>query len=214
MTQGFRDRREAGTQLAEQLLPYGKEHPLVLGLPRGGVPVAYEVAFTLDAPLDTLVARKIGAPGNSEFAVGAIAPGDVIILNNASIESLGLTEKDLDPIIAREMQEMDRRMEHYQSGTYSTERRGDTVIIVDDGLATGMTARAAIESVKITLKPKRIIFVAPICARDAADMIRGLVDELVCLREVDNLIAIGRWYQDFPQVTDDEVVSYLEAANG
>ncbi|MBM3256728.1 MAG: phosphoribosyltransferase [Candidatus Liptonbacteria bacterium] len=160
----FEDRIDAGKQLAEALLPYQAERPLILALPRGGAPAGYETATKLKAPLDTVVARKIGAPSDPEFGVGALAPGDVIVLNNEAIETLAILRKELDPIIAAEMEEMERRMVHYKSGAYSEDIEAGTVILVDDGLATGVTARAAIESVRLMRKPKKIVFAAPICA--------------------------------------------------
>lgn len=209
----FKNRIEAGRQLAGKLLERKMQNPLVLALPRGGVPVGYEVASKIKAPLDTIVARKIGAPFNPEFGVGAIAPGDVLVLDYASIQSLGLQRKDLDPIIKEETEEMNQRIARYKSGEYSKNNRAEAVIIVDDGLATGVTARAAIESAKITLRPKKIIFASPICASDTAERLRDLVDEVVCVGEVPNLMAIGYWYEEFGQTTDEEVVYYLEKAN-
>lgn len=209
----FQDRAQAGQLLARQLLEYGFQQPLILGLPRGGVPVAYEVALQLHAPLDTLVARKIGAPRNPEFGVGAIAPGDVIILDQDVLRSLGLERQDLEPTIAKEQAEMKRRTTKYKSGSYSKDIQADTVIIVDDGLATGVTARAAIASVKKTRNPKKVIFAAPICARDTADDLSKLVNQLVFVQAVEDLVAIGYWYEDFPQTSDEEVLECLEKAN-
>lgn len=207
----FKDRKEAGELLAQKLFGYKKEHPLILALPRGGVPVAYEVARALEAPLDTLVVRKIGSPNNPEFGVGAIAPGDVIILDNNALASSGLSRVDIDPVIEKELHEMERRILHYKSGEYAKDSPAKTVIIVDDGLATGVTARAAIESVLLQYKPLKLIFAAPICARDSAQGLRNLVD-VVCLKEPEDFLAVGYWYEDFPQTTDEEVVELLEKA--
>jgi putative phosphoribosyl transferase len=193
-------------------LKYKTRLPLILALPRGGVPVGYEVARALEAPLDTLVVRKVGAPQNPEFGVGAIAPGDVIILDNASIRSLGLEPRDLDPVIEEEMSEMERRMLRYRSGQYSEDIATDTILLVDDGIATGVTARAAIESVSMVQKPSQIIFAAPICGQGTADAISSLVP-IECVYTVPNLIAIDYWYETFPQTEDEEVVEYLEQAN-
>lgn len=208
----FKDRIDAGQKLAEKLLTYKSEHPLILALPRGGVPVAYEVARVLEAPLDTLVARKIGVPFNPEFGVGAIAPGDVIVLDTASLESIGLKREDIDPVIEKEMREMERRMSHYHSGEYNKDAEVKTIIIVDDGLATGVTARAAIESVLLQYKPLKIIFASPICARDTANALRDIVD-VVCLHEARDLEAVGHWYERFDQTTDEEVIELLEKAH-
>lgn len=205
----FKNRSEAGKQLARELLQYKPEQPLILALPRGGVPVGFEVAKLLEAPLDTLVARKVGAPFNPEFGVGAIAPGDVIMFDERALNFLGLRKKDLDPVIEQEMREMERRILHYKSGIYTPDTRADTIIIVDDGLATGVTARAAIESVLIQHKPFKVIFAAPICAKETAGLLSDLVD-IVCVQSVDNLMAIGYWYEDFPQTTDEEVIYYLD----
>jgi len=209
----FKDRTEAGKKLAEKLIEHKEDHPLVLALPRGGVPVGYEVAAALGSPLDTVVARKIGAPGNPEFGVGAIAPGDVIILDESSLLAHGIEREDLDAVIDQEKKEMERRMIEYRSGEYVRGKKADTVIIVDDGLATGVSARAAIESVRRTYQPKKIIFAAPICARDSAENLSPLVDKVVCVSSVENLMAIGYWYEEFEQTTDEEVVSYLGKAN-
>jgi len=209
----FKNRIGAGKELALKLEKYKKARPLVLGLPRGGVEVAFEIAKHLEAPLDTVVARKIGAPDNPEFGLGAIAPGDVLILDNAAITVGGVSKKDLDVIIAEEMTEMERRMVHYHSGEYGGENVADTVILADDGLATGVTATAAVESVKIRYKPKILIFAAPICANDSAQRITALVSDLVCLRTEADLIAIGFWYEEFPQLTDKDVCRYLTEAN-
>jgi len=205
----FRNRQEAGELLAAELVRRGiTGHVLVLALPRGGVPVGHEVARVLKASLDTLVARKIGAPGNREYGVGALAPGDVLILDEAALRSLGISQEALDPIIAEEMEEMARRMARYASGTYSENLPADTVIIVDDGVATGVTAMAAIESVKLLRKPRRLIFAAPICARDTARKLREWA-EVICLREADNMRAVGEWYEEFEPVSDEEVLQYL-----
>src|SRR3989344_596007 len=208
----FKDRTEAGKKLAEALLSYKEEQPLVLALPRGGVPVGAVVAEALGAPLDTIVARKIGAPLHPEFGVGAIAPGDVLILDEVSISAHGIQRYDLDAVIDQEQKEMERRMIKYKSGEYAKGKNADTVILVDDGLATGVTARAAIQSAKLTYKPKKIIFAAPICAQDSARDLGNAADEVVCLSSVDNLVAIGYWYEEFEQTTDREVLEYLTLA--
>lgn len=207
----FKNREAAGQKLAEKLLAYKSKEPLVLALPRGGVPVGYEVSKMLETPLDTLVVRKIGAPENLELGVGAIAPGDVIMIDNNSLNTLGLTEKDVEPIIKKEMEEMKRRILHYRSGEYSQNGSADTIIIVDDGLATGVTARAAVESALLQYKPLKLVFATPVCARESAEMLRNLVD-VVCLEEADDFVAVGYWYEDFPQTTDEEVVELLEKA--
>lgn len=207
----FRDRTDAGRQLAQKLMSYKSKHPLVLAIPRGGVPVGYEVARALGVPLDTLVVRKIGLPSNLEFGVGAIAPGDVVMISSLALESAGVKKEDLDPIIEREMHEMERRILHYHSGEYTKSVETDLVIIVDDGLATGVTARAAIESVFLQQKSLKVVFAAPICSKDMAEVLRYVV-ETVCVEEVDDLAAVGNWYKDFNQTTDEEVLHYLNKA--
>lgn len=208
----FRDRRDAGKQLAEKLVHYTASRPIILAIPRGGVRIGYEIAKRLNAPLDTIVVRKIGAPFNRELVVGAIAPGDVLILDDRAIESLNIERGALEPVIDREMREMDRRMVTYRSGEYSSFHTTDTVIIVDDGLATGVSARAAIESVRLINKPSRIVFATAVCSSETAGTIRELVDDLVCVHQSDKLVAIGYWYRNFSPATDDEITYYLGRA--
>jgi putative phosphoribosyl transferase len=207
----FKNRIDAGQQLAQKLLGYKEEKPLILALPRGGVPVGFEVARLLEAPLDTLVARKIGAPDNPELGVGAIAPGDVIMIDNNALNMLGLSQKSIEPVIEEEMREMERRIIHYKSGEYSEDSPANLIIIVDDGLATGVTSRAAIESALLQYKPMKIIFAAPACAKETAAALRDLVD-VKCLHEAEDFLAVGYWYEDFPQTSDEEVVALLEKA--
>ncbi len=208
----FKNRNEAGALLAEKLLPYKPQHPLILALPRGGVPVGFEVAKALEAPLDTLVVRKIGAPFNPEFGVGAIAPGGITIIDTKTLGATGLTREDLDPIIEDETKELERRISVYHSGEYSKEADARTVILVDDGLATGVTARAAVESAFLTQGPFKIIFASPVCAKDTANSLRNAVDT-VCVMEVNDFKAVGYWYEHFPQTSDKEVIACLEKAN-
>ena len=208
----FKDRTDAGRQLAEKLLEYKKDNPIVFALPRGGVPVGYEVAKALGASLDTIVARKIGAPSNPEFGVGAIAPGDVLVLDVKTMRSLGLEQKDLQDIVRKETEELERRIIQYRSGEWKKDVLFDTVIVVDDGLATGVTARAALQSARIIYKPKKLIFASPVCARDSLESLKSLADGIVCVSEPENLMAIGEWYQNFPQTSDEEVLYYLNKA--
>lgn len=185
---------------------------MILALPRGGVPVGFEVAKFFHTMLDTVVARKIGMPENPELGVGAIAPGDVIVFDEGAMKFLGYRKKDFEKVAREEMEEMDRRIVRYQSGEYSMNIVPKTVIVVDDGIATGVTARAAVASVKITQNPEKIIFATPVCARESADVVRGAVDEFVCLHEVEHLMSVGEWYDDFPQTTDDDVIALLETS--
>lgn len=199
--------------LAGTLRKYKGKNTLVLALPRGGVCIGYEVAKALEAPLDTVIARKLGAPGNPEFGIGAIAPGDVIVLDQASINILGIGASEINEIRARETGEMKRRTDLYRSGGFSKDKVFKTIIIVDDGLATGVSARAAIESVEKIQRPRKIVFAAPVCAAQTAKSLKSMVDKLVCLSQPENLGAIGFWYRYFPQVQDDEVIGHLEEAN-
>ncbi|HXK40435.1 MAG TPA: phosphoribosyltransferase [Candidatus Paceibacterota bacterium] len=209
----FRDRIDAGRQLAERLLPYISKRPLILALPRGGVPVGYEIAAKFGLPLDTLVVRKIGAPNNPEFAVGALAPDGVSVVREAALRSLGITMEDIEPVIESERREMARRITRYKSGDYSKDADARTIVIVDDGLATGATALVAVQWIKKTLSPKKIIIAVPVCARDTADHLRTVADDVVCVQETDDLVAIGYWYKAFEQTTDEEVIHCLKKAN-
>lgn len=205
----FKDRTDAGKRLAEKLTEYKVDRLLILALPRGGVLVGYEVAQRLNAPLDTLVVRKIGMPGNPEFGVGAIATGSVSVLDAETLRSLGLKQEDLKDVIEKEKQELERRITRYQSGEWSRNALFDTVIVIDDGLATGVTARAALQSAKIMYKPKKLIFAAPVCARDSLKSLELYADRIVCVLEPENLLAIGEWYTEFPQTSDEEVLYCL-----
>lgn len=208
----FQDRTDAGQQLADVLMPHLFGEVLVLALPRGGVPVAFEIAHRCNAPLDTVIVRKVGAPGNPEFAVGAIAAGGIDIIDMETVRSLGITREAIEAVVERERAELTRRAEHYQSGTYHTPGAYDTVILVDDGVATGMTARAAIESVRRTERPRHFVFATPVASRDAALELSARVDRVVCVHEVDDMIAIGVWYDHFEQMTDAAVIALLETA--
>lgn len=208
----FRDRRDAGRKLARALDPYRVELPAVFALPRGGVPVGYEVALALDAPLDVLVARKLGAPDQPEFGIGAVAPGGVRVLNEEAVRRLGIPEEYLARITEKETAEVERRLRHFRGGLPETPVFGRTVILVDDGLATGVTARAAVEALRLR-GPGRIVLAAPVCAEQTAQVFeQEVVDSLVCLRCPPDLGAIGFWYADFDQTPDEEVVSLLEEA--
>ena len=204
---------DAGKQLADRLLPWKYKYPLVLALPRGGVPVGFEVAKMLNATLDTLIARKIVAPWDPELGVGAVSQGDVVMIDNESLEPIGVKKIDLNSTIRKEVVEMEREAFYYHSGKYTKGAQPEMVLIIDDGFATELTAQAAIESVKNIFHPKKIIYAVPICARDLARKFRKLVDIFVCVNEVDNFGVIGNWYQKFNQTTDDEVVDLLERAN-
>ncbi len=207
----FEDRRDAGRQLARRLEPYREAHPLVLGLPRGGVVVAAEVAHALDAPLDVLVTRKLGAPQEPELAIGAIAPGGIRLLDRYAVRALHLTDEQIDALVAREQQELARRLRRYGCRRELPPVRGRTVIVVDDGLATGYTAWAAVRAVR-QQQPRRLVLAVAVCAPDAAEALEDAVDDFVCVAAPEVFFAVGQWYRHFSPVTDDEVLALLEAA--
>ncbi len=208
----FKDRIDGGRRLAEKMAAAIPSIDLVLGLPRGGVPVAYEVSQKYGAPLDTIAVRKIGAPFNPEFGVGAVASGGVKILESSVMSSLRLGEEELTPTIEQEIKELKRREEIYKSGKYLNGVKAGIVALVDDGLATGVTAVAAIEAAKKIYQPLELIFAAPVCAADTVRRLRGEI-KTVCIYEIEDLLAVGNWYVNFDQTTDEEVVLYLKKAN-
>jgi putative phosphoribosyl transferase len=207
----FGDRRDAGRKLAVRLALFGGERCVIFGLPRGGVPVGYEISRALGAPLDVFVSRKLGAPGQPEFGIGAVAAGGVRILNADVIRRLGITDEYVERITAREVAEVNRRLRFFRGGRPEPEVGGRTAILVDDGLATGVTARAAVEALRLR-KPQRLILAAPVCAAQTAELFESRVDQLVCLAAPSDLGAIGLWYRNFEQTTDEEVVELLEKA--
>jgi predicted phosphoribosyltransferase len=201
----FRDRAEAGRLLAERLREYaGRDDVVVLGLPRGGVPVAYEVAKELDAPLAVFVVRKLGVPGHEELAMGAIASGGLLVLDERLVRALGIDEAQLERTIATELRELERRQAAYGDGRDPPELAGKTVILVDDGLATGATMRAAALAVR-RLDPARVVVAVPVAAEETCDQFRDVVDEIICEVTPRPFRAVGLWYDDFSQTTDDEV---------
>ncbi|AHY47543.1 putative phosphoribosyltransferase [Rubrobacter radiotolerans] len=206
----FRDRREAGARLAELLGEYRDKSPVVFALPRGGVPVGAEVASALGAPLDVIVARKLGAPGQPELGIGAVAPGGVRVLNESAIKRLGIPESYLKSVTERELREVERRLRLFREGRPEPDVRGKTAILVDDGLATGVTVFAAIAYLR-PRGPKSIVLAVPVCAAQTAERIRPEVDRLVCLETPSDLGAIGFWYRDFEQVPDEAVISGLRS---
>ncbi|MFF4353152.1 phosphoribosyltransferase [Streptomyces sp. NPDC001530] len=211
----FRDRRQAGQELAERLRILQEKgalpHPVVLALPRGGVPVAREVARELQAPLDVLVVRKIGAPFQEELGVGAIAGDDPPLFDTWILDRLGLTEAGLAGVVERERKELRRREERYRQGRPAPELRGRTVIVIDDGLATGSTARAALRAVR-RQEPERLVLAVPVSSQEAADLMRQEADDVVCLYRPSAFMAVGEWYEDFGQLTDDDVLEALQSA--
>jgi predicted phosphoribosyltransferase len=209
----FTNRREAGRRLATLLSPYAnRPDVIVLGLPRGGVPVAAEIAQALGAPLDVFLVRKIGAPHHPELAIGAVAEGDVQVLDRSLIAHLRIPETSVHEISRRERAELDRRQARYRPGRPAPQLRGRTVIVVDDGLATGATMEAAIRAVR-QLSPARIVAAAPVGAPETCDRLGRLADEVVCVERPAHLEAVGLWYDDFSQTTDQEVLTLLNRAS-
>jgi putative phosphoribosyl transferase len=205
----FKDRLDAARKLAQPLMRFTSQNPIVLGMARGGVVLAVEIARDLHADVDVLVVRKIGAPRNPEYGVGAVAPNGVSVFDNAALESLGLRSGDLSQTIDRETAEIDRRQSLYRGGLASLDVADRTVILVDDGLATGITAIAAARFVK-SLGAKHVVFAAPVCSRPGALTLQDEVDEIVCVESPEVFFAVGMWYSDFSQVEDDEVMRVLE----
>jgi erythromycin esterase-like protein/predicted phosphoribosyltransferase len=205
----FRDRREAGRLLAEKLAAYAnRPDVLVLALPRGGVPVAYEVARALGAPLDVFVVRKLGVPGYEELAMGAVATGGVRVLNEQLVERLGIPEQMIDAVAARERQELARRERLYRGGRPPPDVRGRTVILVDDGLATGATMHAAIQALR-QQHPARIVVAVPTASPETCEEMKAKADDVICAITPEPFNAVGRWYRDFSQTTDEEVGALL-----
>ena len=204
----FIDRRDAGQKLARALAPFSAERPIVLALPRGGVPVGFEVAQALSAPLDVLVVRKLGAPFQPELGVGALAEDGTRWVNTRLCGEVGIRPEDVDAIAAREAREVERRVARYRSGRPLPALAGRTVLLVDDGLATGGTARAGLRALK-HLGAARTVLAIPVGPPETVDELRQEADEVVCLEMPEWLDAIGLWYEEFGQVSDDEVVSLL-----
>jgi putative phosphoribosyl transferase len=211
LTKFFYDRKEAGQELAKKLQLLKPEMGVVLGLPRGGVPVAYEVVKSLSMPLSVVVSRKIGHPFNQEFAVGAVSENNTLILNPGLTGHLEIDGSLLKHIISREVLELKRRQETYLAVAPRPQLAGKTVILVDDGLATGMTARASVEAVK-KHKPKRIIFSVPVCAKQSLTDFKAFVDQVICVIYSSRLKAIGQFYRNFEPVSDKEVIRLLAQA--
>jgi putative phosphoribosyl transferase len=208
----FLNRREAGIELAEKLSRFaGRQDVVVLGLARGGVPVAFEVARSLRVPLDVFVVRKLGAPGHEEFAIGAIASGGVRVLNTEAIQLLGLTPAAIERITMLELQELERREREYRDNRPPANVKGRTVIVVDDGLATGATMQAAITALR-KQQPAEIIVAAPVVAADTCRNLRTTADDCVYVQSPEPFYGVGLWYVDFSPTSDDEVRSLLEIA--
>lgn len=212
MMRRFRNRLEAGRLLGERLRQESLRRPVwVLAVPRGGVEVGYAIARALQAPMEVIIARKIGAPGNPELGIGAVSYGGTIVWNEPLVRALGLSEAQLRRLADDEYLELRRREHVYRRNRPMPSLKGTTVILTDDGLATGITARAAIEAIR-AMNPAEIVLAVPVCAPESAEEIRPLVDRMICLLTPSPFYAVGMWYQEFPQLMDDEVLAYLEAA--
>jgi predicted phosphoribosyltransferase len=210
--QVFRDRRQAGQLLAQRFDRYiGDPNVIVLALPRGGVPVGYEIATRLGAPLDVLVVRKLGVPGYTELAMGAIASDGIRIVDRRVIDMLGVSREAFEAVAERERIELDRRERAFRAGRPRLDIAGRTVILVDDGLATGASMAAAIDAVR-TCKPARTIGAVPVAPPEVCDALGDRADEMVCLLTPTRLQAVGVWYADFTQTSDDEVRALLDGA--
>jgi putative phosphoribosyl transferase len=212
MSMRFRDRAEAGRLLADRLEEYaGRDDVIVLALPRGGVPVGAELARRLGAPLDLFLVRKLGVPGREELAMGAIASGGVRVLNDDVVAELGITEEDIARTALAEGRELERREQRYRNGRPVADLRGRTVILVDDGLATGATMRAAALAVR-GQGPERVVVAVPVAAEPTCDEFPAEVDEVVCALTPEPFLSVGSWYEDFSQTTDEEVRELLARA--
>ncbi|QIN80872.1 phosphoribosyltransferase [Rubrobacter marinus] len=207
----FRDRVDAGRRLASLLAGYEAEGPFVLALPRGGVPVGAEISRRLRAPLDVLIARKLGAPGQPELGIGAVAQGGALVLNERIVRALGLSGEHVRRAAEGELREVERRLRLLRGDRPEPEVAGRTVILADDGLATGATARAAVLALRQRV-PRRLVLAVPVCPPRTADLLRPEVDELVVLATPADFYAVGSYYEDFEQVGDEEVIRLLEAA--
>jgi putative phosphoribosyl transferase len=208
----FRNRAEAGAELARQLRSYaGRPDLLVLGIPRGGVPVAFEVARVLHAPLDVVVVRKLGLPEQPELAIGAIASGGIRILNQEVVTGLRVPKSVIEVVTRRERRELERREHAFRGGKAAVDPSGRTVILVDDGLATGATMRAAIAALR-QRQPARLVVAVPVAQSDVCRAIRALADDMVCPIVSDAFFAVGQWYVDFSPTSDDEVRELLQRA--
>jgi predicted phosphoribosyltransferase len=207
----FEDRIDAGRKLAAALTSYKDKAPAILALPRGGVPVAAEIATALAAPLDLILVRKIGVPGNRELAMGAVVDGatPIVVRNEDIIQLIGITESEFKAVCDRELEEIDRRRVRYLGGRERVNLAGRTAIVVDDGIATGATMRAALQATRMR-NPDKLILAVPVAPTDTLATLRKEVDDLICLEDHEAFGAIGYYYLDFSQITDEEVIETLK----
>jgi putative phosphoribosyl transferase len=208
----FRDRRDAGRKLAQKLIDYARrDDVIVLALPRGGVPVAYEVAKALNLPMDIFIVRKLGLPGHEEVAIGAIASGGIRVLNNNIVRYFKIPEPLIDAVAKRELQELERRQGAYRGNRPPPDLQGHTVILIDDGLATGASMRAAVAGLR-TQSPAQIVVAVPTAAAETCEALEPEVDKLICATTPEPFHGVSRWYEDFSQTTDEEVKTLLAEA--
>lgn len=207
----FRDRADAGCRLGDLLASRELVDPIVLALPRGGLPVAFEVARRVGAPLEVFVARKVGAPRQPEYGIGAVAECGTVVHDQAALDAIGLGEAEFHELVERERDELRRRVRRYRPDRELPDLRGRDVVLVDDGLATGVTAEAAVRDVR-SLEPRSVILAVPVCARDTMARLSSFADEVVCVEAPPDFRAVGRWYDRFDQTTDDEVLDLLGRA--
>ncbi len=211
----FKDRQDAGRQLADRLLRYKDERPVVLALPRGGVPIGYEIAVALDAPLDIVVVRKLGAPGQPELAIGAVVDGDTpqSVLNQDLVRLLGVSEEYLGREVDRQLREIRRRERLYRGDRPRASVEGRTIIVVDDGIATGASVRAALRGLR-RVHLARLVLAVPVAPPDTVQALGAEVDDLICLSTPEPFMAVGQHYEDFSQPADEEVIELLDRARG
>lgn len=208
----FADRTEAGRRLGAELmrrLPQLHDgDPLVLAIPRGGVPVGYEVARYLDAPLDLFIARKLGAPGHEELGIGAVAPGGTRFLDMDAIHALGVPDEYIEEVTRKELAELERRLRRFRGDRPPPRIAGRSVVLVDDGLATGVTALASLTAIRVE-QPRRLLFAAPVCSVEGAQTVSRQADDVVCVATPERFFGVGAWYHDFTQTSDEEVMEIL-----
>jgi putative phosphoribosyl transferase len=209
----FRNREEAGRSLAQELRRLELRDPVVVALPRGGVPIGYEVARALGAPLDVVVVRKIGAPGNPEYGIGAVSEDGSYDVDPTALSELNEDPEEIEAVIRRESAEVRRRTELFRQGRPPADLRGRSVLLVDDGLATGVTAASAASFLR-KRGPREIVLAVPVCAPRTARSILRLVDRVVCLEQPERFLAVGIWYEDFSQLSDEDVQGLLALASG
>jgi predicted phosphoribosyltransferase len=200
--------RRLGSDLARRLSRIRDEDPLVLAIPRGGVPVGYEVARVIDAPLDLFIARKLGAPGHEELGIGAVAPGGTRFLDAETIRMLGVSDAYIEEVTRKETTELERRLRRFRGDRPPPRIEGRAVVLVDDGLATGVTALASLTALRLQ-RPRRLVFAAPVCSLEGMQAVTRQADDVVCVATPDRFFGVGAWYQDFTQTTDEEVVQLL-----